>query len=513
MIFIDGTVVNVALPVLQRQFHAPLGAVQWVVESYALCLAACMLVGGTLADRFGRRRMFAAGVVVFAAASAACGAAPALGPLIAARAAQGIGGALLAPGSLAIISSTFEGDARGRAIGTWSGATAILAGVGPVAGGWLVDHASWRWAFWLNLPLAAVTLLVLLTCVPESRDPDAAGPLDVAGAALATVGLAGVVHALLQSGSDAGAGRDRWIAMALGLAALAAFVVRESRARSPMLPLALFRSRTFAGANLLTLLLYAALGGALFFLPFKLIQVDGASPTAAGAALLPFIAIMFGLSRWAGGLVGRYGARLPLVVGPSIAAAGFLLFAAGPGVRNLWLGVLPAVALLGLGMTVAVAPLTTTVMSAVPDRFAGIASGISNTASRVASVLAIAVLGVVLLAAFGRALERELAAVPLPPAARAAIAAQRSRLADIELPASVPDEARARVRRAVGGAFAAGFRLVMLLAAAMAIGAALAAWRMIEPHPQPAMSISARAVRPTDVHAVRHPTHARRRRS
>src|SRR5438270_516330 len=327
MAFIDGTVVNVALPVLQRDLQATVSDVQWIVEAYSLFLAALILVGGSLGDHYGRRRIFAMGVVIFAVASVWCGLSPNTTSLIIARAVQGIGGALLVPGSLAIISASFDAKQRGKAIGTWSGFTAITAAVGPVLGGWLVQYASWRWVFFINIPLAAAVLVLLFWHVPESRDEEAPRRLDWWGALLATVALGSIVYGFIES-NNLGLGYPVVLgSLALGVVVLIAFLFLEARSKSPMLPLTLFRSRTFSGANLLTLLLYAALGGALFFVPFNLIQVQGYPPTAAGASLLPMIAIMFALSRWAGGLVQQVGPRRPLIIGPAIAGVGFALFA------------------------------------------------------------------------------------------------------------------------------------------------------------------------------------------
>lgn len=477
--FIDGTVVNVALPVLQERLGASVTEAQWVVESYALMLAALILVGGSLGDRYGRRRVFATGVAVFAAASAWCGLAPDVGHLIVARAAQGLGAALLVPGSLALISANFSREQRGRAIGTWSGLTSIAAGAGPVLGGWLVEHASWRWIFFINLPLAAVVLAVTLWRVPESRDETARGRPDWAGSALAVAGLGALVYALIESGNR---GFDRVVVSCLagGAAALAAFLFVETRLESPVVPPGLFRSKTFAGTNLLTLLLYAALSGALFFVPFNLIQVQGYTPTQAGAALVPFVLTMFALSRWAGGLVDRYGARLPLTVGPLVTAAGFALFAR-PGVGgSYWTTFFPAVMLMSAGMATSVAPLTTAVMGAVDERRAGTASGINNAVSRVAGLLSVAVLGAVVLFTFNRGLDARLARLDLPPAAVREIDAQRTRLAAAEPPASLNDAERAEVRRALDESFVAGFRAAVFVAAALALAGALSAWLLVE---------------------------------
>ncbi|RZL89987.1 MAG: DHA2 family efflux MFS transporter permease subunit [Variovorax sp.] len=481
MAFIDGTVVNVALPAIQNDLRATAFQAQWVVESYALFLAALLLVGGALGDLFGRRRIFAIGVAVFALASVACALAGSVQQLIAARAVQGIGGALLVPGSLALISAAFPEKERGRAIGTWSGASGITAAVGPVLGGFLVDHYSWIWAFLVNVPMAIAVLLIVWRHVPESRGKaSAAGGLDGWGAALATVALGGIVYAFIEAPTQGWASPAVLAALVAGVAASAAFVVVEGRVRSPMLPLGLLRIGNFGGANLLTLLLYAALGGGLYFFPLNLIQVQGYSATAAGAALLPFILIMFALSGWAGQLVDRFGPRLPLVVGPTIAAAGFALFAV-PGVGvNYWTGFFPAVVVLGFGMTVTVAPLTTTVMNAVGPDLAGVASGVNNAVSRAAAVLAIAVFGVVIAWAFDAALAEDLRAAGASAEVTAFFESQRSRLAGAEMPPGIDSATAATLRTVVAESFVAGFRWVMLLSAGLALLSALSAWMMIE---------------------------------
>ncbi|MDY0746322.1 MFS transporter [Paucibacter sp. R3-3] len=476
MAFMDGTVVNVALPAIQRSLRASAADAQWIVESYALFLAALLLVGGALGDRLGRRRVFVVGVSIFTVASAICAAARNADALVLARALQGIGAALLVPGSLALLSAGFEEGERGRAIGTWSAFSGVTAAIGPVVGGFLVDHLSWRWAFLLNLPLGIALVILSIAKVPESRGASAQAPLDFAGATSATLGLAGIVFALIEAPARGWGSGIVILAGAVGVAALAAFLMIEARVRDPMLPLILFRIRDFSGANLLTLLLYAALGGSLYFFPLNLIQVQGYSATAAGAALLPFIAIMFMLSRWAGSLVDRVGAKLPLVLGPAIAAAGFAAFAR-PGVgADYWTDFLPAVCLLGTGMAVTVAPLTTTVMNAVDPSHAGTASGVNNAVSRTASLLAIAAFGMVLAAAFDTRLDEALASLHLPAGALEAITSQRHRLAGLELSPGLPGEVAAQAKAAVGEAFVAGFRQVMWVSAGLALFSALVAW-------------------------------------
>ena len=476
MAFIDGTVVNVALPAIQRDLHATAFQAQWVVESYALFLAALLLVGGSLGDRFGRRRVFAAGVALFALASGGCALATQVQHLIAARAVQGVGAALLVPGSLALISAAFPEKERGKAIGTWSGFSGITAAIGPVLGGWLVDHYSWIWAFLVNVPMALLVLGIVWRHVPESHGPDTSSPLDWPGAVLATLALGGIVYAFIEAPTQGWSAPLVAGALVLGLVAGASFVAVERRSRAPMLPLGLFRLANFGAANLLTLLLYAALGGGLYFLPLNLIQVQGYSATVAGAALLPFIVLMFLLSGWAGQRVDRFGPRLPLVVGPAVAGVGFALLAL-PGLQvNYWTGFLPGVMVLGFGMTVTVAPLTTTVMNAVGPELAGTASGVNNAVSRAAAVLAIAVFGVVMAWAFDARLAEGLQAAGATPETVGYLQARRSQLAGIELPPGTDATTAAQLRQVVQGAFVAGFRWIMGISAALALLSALSAW-------------------------------------
>src|SRR5215216_5484231 len=479
MAFIDGTVVNVALPFLQTNLKATAIGIQWVVEAYSLFLSALLLVGGSLGDRYGRRRIFNIGVVIFAVASALCGMAANIEQLIVARAVQGIGGALLVPGSLALISSSFKEDKRGKAIGTWSGFSAITTAIGPVFGGWLVEHWSWRAAFFLNLPLALAVLLISVWKVPESSEKNHHGPLDWLGTALATFGLGGVVYGLIESPRLGFSNPIVLVTLIGGAVSLAIFVFNEARAKNPMVPLRLFRSRNFSGANILTLLLYAALSGTFFFFTLNLIQIQGYSATAAGAALLPFIVIMFTLSRWSGGLIDRFGARLPLTVGPMIVAVGFALLAVPSVSQNYWTSFFPAVVVLGLGMAISVAPLTTTVMSAVGEEQAGVGSGINNAVSRTAGLLAIAVFGVMMLHGFSQTLASRVAEIPMDEQLKHSIYEQRVKLAALEVPPNTDSATLEKIKVAIAESFVSGFRMIMLASAALAVASGASSWFFI----------------------------------
>ena len=390
---LDATVVNVALPRIGDDLGAGLTSLQWTLNAYTLTLAGLLLLGGSLGDRLGRRRVFVVGVVWFAVASALCGAAPTPGVLIAARALQGVGGALLTPGSLAILEASFVKEDRSTAVGAWSGLGGVATAVGPVVGGVLVQLDTWTWrlAFLLNLPLAAVVVVVATRHVPESRDEQASGPLDVPGAVLAALGLGGVVFGLTE-GPAQGFPPGPTAALVAGVLALGVFLVVESRRRDPMLPLGLFRARQFSAANAVTFVVYAALGGALFLLPLQLQRVVRFSPVAAGSSLLPITVVMLLLSARAGRLAQRIGPRLPMTVGPLLAGAGPLLMTRIGAGASYVADVLPAVLVLALGLACTVAPLTSTVLAAAPDRSAGVASAVNNDVARTAGLLAVAVL-------------------------------------------------------------------------------------------------------------------------
>ena len=389
--FLDGTVVNVALPEIGRDLDASTSALQWILNGYLLALASLILLGGSLGDRYGRRLIFVLGVGLFTAASLLCAIAPSAEVLIAARIVQGVGGALLTPGSLAMIEASFRPEDRSRAIGAWSGLTGVAAAIGPLVGGYLIDAVSWRAIFLINLPLGLFVMAMAPRHVPETRDPTATGRIDLGGAALAAIGLAGTTYALIEA-PERGASALVIAAAVAGVAALVAFLMRERSTPNPMMPLDIFRSRQFSSANLVTFAVYTALGG-FFFLFVSFLQISlGYSAIEAGAASLPVTALMLVFSARAGALAQRIGPRIPLTVGPLLIAAGMLLMTRFDDSSAYLTGILPPVLVFGTGLTLVVAPVTATVLAAADERHSGIASGINNAVSRVGSLLAVAIL-------------------------------------------------------------------------------------------------------------------------
>jgi len=460
--FLDATVVNVALPTIGEELDAGISGLQWVVNAYTLTLSGFLLLGGSLGDHYGRRRVFVVGVIWFAVASLLCGVAPSAEALVAARALQGIGGALLTPGSLAIIEASFRAEDRGPAIGAWSGLGGVTAAIGPFLGGWLVQAASWRWIFLINLPLAVLVVWVARRHVPESRDPSVGRGLDYSGAALAAVGLAGVVYALTDGPGLGWTSPRILLAGAVGVAALAAFVLWERRSRHPMLPLDIFASRQFTAANLVTFVVYGALGGSLFLMPIQLQRVVGFSPLAAGVALIPITLVMLLLSARAGRLSARIGPRVPMTLGPLLVAAGFVLYTRiGPGASYL-AEILPGMLVFAFGLTLTVAPLTATVLAAASAEHAGMASAVNNTVARAAGLLAVAILPVAAGISGAGALD--------------------------------PDR------------FDDGFRMAVLLAAALCAAGGLISWFAIRnPTPEPAPAALVPAAGGATAAADRHP--------
>jgi EmrB/QacA subfamily drug resistance transporter len=483
MPMIDGTAVNVVLPILQRDLHADSATVQWIVEGYSLFLSALILIGGALGDVFGRRRMFVLGTMLFALASIGCAFSTNAVQLIAARCVQGVGAALLVPESLALISAQFEPKERAKAIGTWSAFSAISAAIGPVLGGYIAQHFSWRWVFLINVPISAFIIYLSLRHISESHDETVARSVDVGGAVLASLGLGGIVYALIASQGH----EVQVLPVGIGVAALlllVVFVYYEGRAASPMMPLRFFRSPIFAGANVYTLLLYAGMGGSLFFIPFDLINVQHYTPTAAGAAILPMIIILFVFSRFSGALSAKIGARPLMVAGALVAGAGFLLFGlagvAGED-RSYWAIFFPAAVVLGFGAAMFVAPLTATVMNSIESTHAGIASGINNAISRTAGLIAIAALGLVLTIAFYSYYDRQIANSPISAATRTTLARDRDRLATGYVPTAIRGPDRQRVVAIVDTAFAQGLFYTMSISAILACAAAVTALVTIRP--------------------------------
>jgi EmrB/QacA subfamily drug resistance transporter len=464
---IDESVVNVALPAIEKDLAASMEVIQWLVNAYMLCLSALLLVGGAAADRYGRRKIFITGLAVFAAASLWCGLSPGVAQLIAARAVQGLGAALLVPCALALIGASFDESERGKAIGTWAAFSAVASAIGPLLGGWIVDHFSWRWIFLINPPIALFGIWIAYAHIPESVDPQARGILDWRGAILALLGLGAVCFGLMAAPGFGWSDVRVVAALAGGVLLLAAFLGVERYSTAPMLPLHLFRSRTFSAVNLLTLLLYAALGATFFFLPFAIIQVHGYSATLAGAVFLPLTIVMVLLSRWSGGLLDRFGARLPLVIGPTIAALGFGLLAWSVGGDSYW-AFLGSTTVLGFGMAISVAPLTTAVLNAVPAHETGTASAINNADASLANLLAVAIFGMLALGIYDGALDRHLQDTRISAETRQAIDAARGQFIAPKEASNTTDAAQTIIKTSLGNSI----QKIMMLAALLALGAA-----------------------------------------
>jgi EmrB/QacA subfamily drug resistance transporter len=480
MAFLDSTVMNVALPAVQTNLDLSAREVQGVFGAFAVVLAAFLLLGGTLGDHYGRRRIFVLGATIFAVASACCALAPGPGQLIAARAVQGAGGALLVPASLAIVGASFEGRARAKAIGLWGALSGIAMAVGPVLGGWLVEDVSWRAAFLISPAMALIAIPITLRHVPESRDPEA-HRLDLIGAAMATIALGGLVYGLIESSASGFADPVVLAALLLGAFALSAFVFVERRENDPMVPPALFRSKNFDGANLVTLLFYMALTGSLYFVPFLMMQVHGYSAFVAGSVFLPFVAMALLLGRLSGYIQARFGVKMPLIIASLATALGFVLFAV-PGVEqgSYWTSFFPAMVVQGFGMALAITPLTAVALGSVEAEHSGLASGVNNAAARVAAPLAVAVLGVFVYGAFSTSLDTRLDSMSLPGEVRSEMEAAKSDLGAAEAPEGVNARTAAHIERAIDESFVAGFRTVMVVCVGLALVSALAAALLVE---------------------------------
>jgi EmrB/QacA subfamily drug resistance transporter len=482
VVFLDSTVVNVALPAISDNLDAGLAGQQWVVEAYMLTLVALLLVGGSLGDQFGRRRMFVFGLIAFGATSLLCAVAPTVEFLIGARALQGVAGALLVPGSLAIVAATFEGAARGKAVGTWTAWTGIATVLGPAGGGALVEAISWRAVFWVNLPLIAATVALTLHSVKESRDPGAFRGIDWAGIALSAAGLGGPVFALIEQPSRGWSDPTVWVPLIAGIACFVFFVVHEARARHPMLELSLFRIRNFWVANVTTLSAYAGLIGGLFFVGLFLQQVADYTPIQAGLATTPVSLILFFLSpRW-GKLASGTGPRLPMTIGPIVGGFGLLLLLRVGASADYVTDVLPAILVFGLGLSATVAPLTATVLDSVEERHVGIASGVNNGVARVAGLLAIAILGAVISAYFGSTLDSNLGDRPLGPRAEQTISNAKEQPLAVPKTGKLPPAQATRVSSASADASTSAFHLGIGIAGIlMIVGGAVSGFGIENP--------------------------------
>lgn len=483
MVFLDGTVVNVALPRIQTDLAVPLSGLQWIIDAYALTLAALLLVGGAIGDVYGRKRAFLIGLAVFTISSIACGLAPNANALIAARAVQGLGGALLVPGSLAMIKATIDAEDSGRAIGLWAGLSGVTTALGPLLGGYLVGAVSWRLIFFINVPLAALTFYATALHVPETRDDRASRNLDWLGAAFTVVGLGGVTFGLIQGPTNGWTSPVVLATLVVGAVCLIIFPFIELYSSNPMVPLNLFRSSNFSGANLATLGVYFSFSGGFLFLVLKLQQVQHYTPLEAGAALLPVTVLLLFLSPRVGGLIGRFGARILMASGAAVLALAFMLLGLMGQNPPYWLQLFPTIVVLGLGMCLFITPLTATVMGAVPPTLVGAASGINNAVSRVAGLLAIAILGVFVVAGFQSTLTSKLNAISISSQAKSALIKHADRLADDPIPTGLSWAQRAEVQSAIYDAYLTGYRWAMVTCAVLCAVSALISALMIRPEP------------------------------
>lgn len=481
MSFLDSTVVNVALPTLQREFRAELSSVAWVVDAYVLTLTAFILLGGSFGDIFGRRRALRLGLVVFTTGSLLCGIAPTLLMLDLARAVQGLGGALLVPSSLAILTASFDPSERGRAVGLWASLSGIGAAIGPLAGGVLVDAISWRGIFFLNLPIAVIVFVVALPKVPESRNVEAERHIDLPGATIAAVFLAGLTFALIEGSQLGWRSPAVLTGFVIGALGFVAFIVTERRSRQPMMPLSIFANRTFSAVNVATLAIYAALAGAGLYLVLDVQQGRGFSAVAAGASLLPLTVMLLIGSPIAGRLADRVGARIPMTIGPAVAGAGLLLAAVTAHTSSYWMSVFPSVVVFAVGLALTVAPLTTAVLSALGPSRAGIASGVNSAISRFGGLVAVAILPALSLVGFTHGLEERLSFTPLDNAVRTQVLADRAEQGALSPSTELPPDERAFIRSAVRGAFADGFRWVMVVCALLLFAGAAISFVELRP--------------------------------
>lgn len=469
MVFLDGTVVTVALPQIQKEFNASVSGLQWLIDIYILFLSVPILVAGSLSDRYGRKKLFNIGLIGFTLASVACGASTDLYQLIIARVFQGISGAIMLPGCLAILNASFPAEMRGRVVGTWSAFTPLTTAIGPLLGGWLVDNVSWRAAFYINLPLGLATLFLSYRYIPESKSEKIPESQDWLGAALITVGLGSLIFGLIEGPKRGWAAPSVLVSIVASLVFLIAFVIVETKSPHPMIPLELFRHRLFSGITLITFILYFAMSGVFFFLPLNLQQIQEFSATNTGAAFMPIIILLFLISRWSGHYADKYGPRLLMIIGPAIIGVGFLMYMIPGEAANYWLTFLPATIIFGIGLGITVAPLTTVALGAVPTHLSGLASGVSNAASRIASMLAVATLGALMVVQFSASLEHRTQALPLSDQDRALLQEEKLKLGGAIAPSNLAPDVKIQVETAIDEAFADAFRLMMGLCGFLAL--------------------------------------------
>lgn len=472
MVFLDGTVVTVALPQIQKEFNASVSGLQWLIDIYILFLSVPILVAGSLSDRYGRKKLFNLGLIGFTLASVGCGAATDLDQLILARVFQGISGAVMLPGCLAILNASFPAEMRGRVVGTWSAFTPLTTAIGPLLGGWLVDNVSWRAAFYINLPLGLLTLFLSSRFIPESRSRKIPESQDWLGAVLITVGLGSLIYGLIEGPHLGWAAPSVWVAIGASLGCLIGFVVVEAKTAHPMIPLELFRHRLFAGITLITFVLYFAMSGVFFFFPLNLQQIQGFSATNTGAAFMPIIVLLFLMSRWSGYYADKFGPRMPMIIGPTVIAVGFFMYMIPGESANYWLTFFPATIVFGVGLGITVAPLTTVALGAAPIHLSGLASGVSNAASRIASMLAVATLGALMVLQFSASVEHRTQPLPLSEQDRVLLQEEKLKLGGASAPPDLTPAGQAQVDTAIDEAFVDAFRLMMALCGLLALASA-----------------------------------------
>jgi len=478
MAFIDGTALNVVLPSLQKSLNATGTDLFWILSAYLLMLASLILIGGSLGDQLGRKKIFMVGILIFIAGSAACGFAPGVTWLIVFRVIQGVGGALMIPGSLSLISSSIQASERGKAIGTWSAFSTLVTMGGPILGGALGDAGLWRYIFFINVPLGLAALIILNSKVKESRDEDSNHRLDYPGAISIALGLAAVTFGFLSIPELGIHNPEVYGSLIIGLILLIAFVIIENKSAHPMMPLKLFANATFSGANLLTLFLYAGLGSGMLFMGLNMVQVQGYNQKESGLTFLPFTVLMITIARFSGAMATKYGPRFFLIAGPAIAGAGLLLLSfikqtAGPA--EYWTTFFPGIVVLGLGMSITVAPLTTAVMASVSDHFSGTASGVNNAVSRIAGVFANAVFGTLAVLFFSGALQQQVASIPLSPAQKQAVMAQAPDMGNAHVPKDVAPQNKTVIIKAYHNSFISMYSKIMKISAALGFLGALMA--------------------------------------